>query len=265
MIEREFIEQGFKKAQIEEYLKKELGKAGFSKADILKTPMVTRIVLHVSRPGLAIGKGGKNIERITEEVAKKFGIENPQIEIMEIPNPALDAQTMADKIATLIERGYSWKSVAYRTVQDIIEAGAQGVELILKGKLAGKSGRKRKYRLAYGYMKKVGDQTKLVDYAKSTAYPKVGAIGIKLRIIRPEVVFPDKVNIAEIAKEKLEAMEKTAEEKKEKAEEEKKSKEGKTKESKGEKKTEEKKEQKTKKEKKTTKDKKSKKEKEDKK
>src|SRR3989338_3933083 len=143
-----------------------------------------------------------NIRTLTETLGKRFGIENPQLEIKEITQPALDAQAMADKIKSLIERGYSWRSVAYRTLRDIMEASAQGVEIIVSGKITGKGGRKKQQRIAEGYMKKVGDQVKLVDYAKAAAYPKVGAIGIKVRIVHPDTVFPDKINLSEILRKK---------------------------------------------------------------
>jgi small subunit ribosomal protein S3 len=201
MIERYFIEQGMKKIRLEDYFKKELDRAGFTEMKIQKTPLVTKIILRVAKPGLAIGKKGKTIRTLTEEITEKFGIENPQLEIQQIEKPELDAQAMVDRIIALLGRGYSWRSVAYRSVDDIMHAGAQGVELIFKGKLAGKSGRKRKERLAKGYMKKAGAQSALVDYAHGAAYPKVGAIGVKLRIIRPDVVFPDKRRIEDIIAE----------------------------------------------------------------
>lgn len=198
MIERVFIKQGIRKIELENYLKKELDRAGFTGLDIVKTPLVTRIVLNVARPGLAIGKEGQNIKQLTEEIGKKFGIENPQLEIQETPHAELNATAIVNKMTSLLERGFSWRSVAFRSMRDIMSAGAQGAELVFSGKLAGKGGRKRKQRIAEGYMKKVGNQTKLVDYAKASAYPKAGAIGIKLRIIRPGVVFPDKINVKEI-------------------------------------------------------------------
>ncbi|HLD58529.1 MAG TPA: 30S ribosomal protein S3 [archaeon] len=198
MIERFFIEQSMKKIELTRFVKKQLEMAGFTDLEIVKTPLVTRIVLHVVRPGLAIGKGGQTINQLTDEIGKKFGIENPQIEIQEIQRPELNAQVQVDKIVSLLERGFSWRSISFRTVQDIMRAGAQGAELILSGKLAGKGGRKRRTRIAQGYMKKVGDQVKLVDFAKANAYPKPGAIGIKLRIIHPGVIFPDKASIKDI-------------------------------------------------------------------
>ena len=126
MIERTFIEQGMKKIQLEEYMKKHLNRAGFTGLQMVKTPLVTRIVLRVARPGLAIGKGGQNIRMITEEIGTKFGIDNPQIEIQDIKTPALDSRATVDKMVELIERGYSWKSVVFKTTRDIKEAGAQG-------------------------------------------------------------------------------------------------------------------------------------------
>ncbi|MCX6798753.1 MAG: 30S ribosomal protein S3 [Candidatus Diapherotrites archaeon] len=198
MIERNFVEQGLKKIQFEQFVKEHMDKAGFTGLEIVKTPLVTRIVLNVARPGLAIGKSGQNIKQLTLEISQRFGIQNPQIEIRDIKNPELDSKATVDRMIGLVERGYSWRSVAFRTAQGIMTAGAQGVELIFSGKLSGKGGRKRKLRIAQGYMKKVGDEVKKVDYAKGSAYPKAGAIGIKLRIIHPGVVFPDKINIKEI-------------------------------------------------------------------
>jgi len=219
MIERMFIEQGMKKIRLENYFKKELGRAGFTGMKIHKTPLVTRIVLHVAKPGLAIGKKGKTIRGLTEELANRFGIENPQIEIQQIEKPELDAKAMVDRIVMLLSRGYSWRSVAFRSIEDIMNAGAQGVELGFKGKLAGKGGRKRKERIAKGYMKKAGGQSELVDFAKGDAYPKAGAIGVKLRIIKPDTIFPDKISISDIIAERKGAKEEKEEAEKGKGEE----------------------------------------------
>ncbi|MDO8538172.1 MAG: 30S ribosomal protein S3 [archaeon] len=210
MIERHFVRQGIKRLELEEFLKKELDRAGFTRSDIVKTPLVTRIVVNVTHPGLAIGKSGQNIRRLTKEIEEKFQIDNPQLEIKEIEVPELDAQAMADKMANLLTRGYSWRSVAYRTLRDIVKAGAVGVEISLGGVLAGKGQRKRSQRIAEGYMKKVGEQTRLVDYAKADSYPKFGAIGIKIRIVKPNTQFTDKVNIEEILAKRSAAAEAAA-------------------------------------------------------
>ncbi len=195
MIERLFVRQELKKLKLEEYLRNELRRAGFTGVEVIKTPITTRIIVSVTRPGLAIGKKGKTIKILTKEISERFGFENPQIEINEVKKPELDAKACVDRMVALIERGYSWRSVVYRTIEDIMASGAQGAEIVLKGVLAGKGNRKRKERIAKGYMKKAGEQAYLVDYAKGVAVPKPGAIGIKVRIIKPEVVFPDKISI----------------------------------------------------------------------
>ena len=195
MIERIFVTQGIKKIELEEFLRKELDKAGFTKADIVKTPMVTRIIVNVVRPGLAIGRSGQNIKNLTEIIEKRYGIENAQLEIKGIENANLDAVAVVNKMKSLIERGFSWRSVIYKILKDVVDAGAEGIEIIAKGKLTGKGGRKRKVRVIYGYMKKVGDQIKLVDYGRADAYTRAGAIGLKVRIVRPNTMFPDKIDI----------------------------------------------------------------------
>jgi small subunit ribosomal protein S3 len=198
MIERTFIKKNMNKMELENYLDTKLERAGFCGIDIIKTPLVTRIVLHVAKPGLAIGKGGSTIKELTAKIESDYSIDNPQIEISEIKNPNLNARILAKKMASMIESGYSWRSVSYRMIKDIMDSGAQGVELIVKGKLSGKGGRKRQQRVAIGYLKKRGYQSRYVDKFKAAAYPKAGAIGITLSIVHPDVIFPDKIDVNEV-------------------------------------------------------------------
>jgi small subunit ribosomal protein S3 len=211
VIERLFIQKGLKKLKLEEYFRSELRRAGFVGVDVVKTPIATRIIINVTRPGLAIGKKGKTIRTLTKELEEVYGFENPQIEVQEVKHPELDAKACVDRIVALIERGYSWRSVVYRVMEDAIASGAQGIEILLKGVLAGKGNRKKKERIAKGYMKKAGEQAYLVDYAKGVAVPKQGAIGVKVRIIKPDVIFPDKRDIKELLGKEAKAEEKEAE------------------------------------------------------
>jgi len=215
MIERTFIQKNYNKMELEDYLTRKLDRAGFSQLEIIKTPLVTRIVLYVAKPGMAIGKSGATIKQLTEVIAGKYKIDNPQIEIQEIRHPALNAKIVAERMAAMIERGFSWRSIAYRVLKDAVDSGAQGVELVVKGKLSGKGGRKRKQRIAFGYMKKRGHQSKMVDFAKVAAYPKAGAIGIRLKIVHPDIIFPDKVDVNKVVKE-LKAIQKDLKEQEEK-------------------------------------------------
>ena len=78
MIERVFIKQGIRKIELENYLKKELERAGFTGLDIVKTPLVTRIVLNVARPGLAIGKEGQNVRLAAKLTGWKIDVRSPE-------------------------------------------------------------------------------------------------------------------------------------------------------------------------------------------
>src|SRR3989338_11558707 len=102
MKERTFIEQGLRKVELDRYLAKELDKAGFTKTEIIKTPLVTRIVVNVTRPGIAIGKSGQNIKQLTDTIGTRFGINNPQLEIREIGKQDLDAAAVGNRLKSLI-------------------------------------------------------------------------------------------------------------------------------------------------------------------
>ena len=169
---------------------------------VLFDPQRSMVIIEVEKPGLAIGKSGTNIAMLTETIGKRFGIDNPQLEIKEIERPELDAQAVANRFKAVIERGFSWRSVIFKGLNDILRAGAQGAEIVVSGKLAGKGGRKKQVRVGSGYMKKVGEQARLVDYGQAAAYPKVGAIGIKVKIVKPDTIFPDKERIQPYIKKK---------------------------------------------------------------
>jgi len=199
LIERKFIDNSIKQVELTKWLTRKLESANFSGVEIKKTPLVTRVVLKVERPGLVIGRKGASIQQLTEEIEKR-GIENPQVEIAELGKKELDPQIMANVIAGQLERGMKWRRVLNRTVKSIIQAGALGTEVVVSGKIVGKGGKSRVERVGAGYMKKAGDTAKLVKIATSTALPKAGAIGVTVKIVPPDVVFSDKINLKEIIK-----------------------------------------------------------------
>ena len=199
MIERKFIEKSIKQVELKKWLSKKLESANFSGVEIKKTPLVTRIVLKVERPGLVIGRKGVTIHQLTEDI-EKMGVENPQVEIAELGKKELDPQIMANMIAGQLERGMKWRRVLNRTAKSIIQAGALGTEVVVSGKIVGKGGKSRVERVGAGYMKKAGDTAKLVKIAMATALPKAGAIGVTVKIVPPDVVFSDKINLKEVIK-----------------------------------------------------------------
>ncbi|MFB6180864.1 MAG: 30S ribosomal protein S3 [Candidatus Nanohalobium sp.] len=197
MQEKQFIEKGARKVRLDEFLADELEGAGYSKADIVRTPTSTKIVIYAQRPGLVIGRGGSRINELTEDVEEEFGFENPQIEVNEIDEPDAEAQVVADSIADWLEKGGHAKRVGYTYLRRMKEAGVIGAEIEITGKLSGNRGRTEKF--SYGYVKRCGNTSKdNVRKGYALARTKPGAIGVKVRIMEemPEFMHRD-VDVSE--------------------------------------------------------------------
>jgi len=182
-IEKYFIKEGIKESEIEDFLRKKFDRADYSHIKIERTPLGTRIIVYAHKPGLVIGKSGKRIKEITEEVQKKFKLENPMLDVREIENPFLDAQVIATRIAKSIERGAFYKKVVNWYLSEIMKAGAIGVEIKVGGKLGGERGRFQKFK--EGYIKHSGFYADyLVDKGMATANVKLGVIGVQVKILK---------------------------------------------------------------------------------
>lgn len=200
MIERKFIQEGIVRSNINEFLKRKLRRAGFVGVDIQKTPIMTRVVIQVERPGLVIGKKGSTIRTLTTDLEKRFGLDNVQIKVEEVGVPELNAAVMARRIASSLERGVNFSRVINWTLEKIMGAGARGAEIIVAGKLVGKGGKSKKQRVNAGYMMKAGEPSKLVQTSQTQAIMKAGIIGVTVKIVPPDVRPPDKVSIEKHAK-----------------------------------------------------------------
>lgn len=203
MEEKKFV--SFKKEElgVKEYIKRALGKGRISHVIIEYTPIGEKIIISTSKPGLIIGRRGERIDKLTSVLKRKFNLDNPHIDIREITEPLLDAQLVADEIALLLERKGSlkFKVIAYKMLQEIMKTGALGAELVLSGKLP--SDRARTWRFAQGYLKKTGEPSKVVDFAQSQAITKLGSVGISVRILPPNAVIHDKIEINDKIKDKI--------------------------------------------------------------
>jgi len=216
-IERKFVVEGERRMLIKEYLKKETEKAGFGGIEIQRTPMGTLISLITERPGLIIGRGGKNIKKLTDDLAEKFNIENPQIEIEEVGNKApLNGQIMAYKVAAALERGWHFRRVGHSTVRRIMSSGARGCQVIISGKITG--ARHRTEKFTKGHVKYCGEVAKeVMNEGMAVAKKKPGILGIKVRIMKPGAKMPDEIEIisGSVEKAREEAKEKEEVKKKE--------------------------------------------------
>ena len=217
MKENIFIKDKLKKIAISNFLKKKLKGAGFVDVEVIKTSLYTRVIIYALKPGFIIGKKGSNIRGLTEDIENQFGLSKVHIEIGEIVNKNLDAKVIMESIQSQIARGTAWKTVVYNALKGIKEAGAIGAEIIAKGNTSGKGQRKRKSRFFFGYMKKAGDQKNLVICEKRTTFPGLGTIGITLRIVTPDILFSDKVDVKKLAADfKIKMEEEVLEKRKEK-------------------------------------------------
>jgi small subunit ribosomal protein S3 len=203
MEEKKFVTFKKDELKVREYIKNALGKGRISAVNIEYTPVGEKIRVFTSRPGLVIGRKGEKIEELTRVLKKRFNLDNPHIEIVEIHEPLLDAQLVADEIAIMLERKGSlkFKVIAYKMLQQIIKAGALGTEIVLSGKLP--SDRARRWRFNHGYLKKTGEPAKIVDRAQSQATTIAGVVGVQVSILRPDAILSDQIKIDDETRRKI--------------------------------------------------------------
>ena len=202
--ERKFIKEKVKRMLVKEFIMKEIEGAGFGGLDIQRTPMGTRLSMLVERPGLVIGRGGANINKLSKELVEKFQLDNPQIEIQEVGNnAALNAQIMAEKLAEALERGWHFRRAGHATVKRIMDIGAKGCQVIISGKLTGERHRTEKF--TEGHIKYCGEIVKeVMDEGYAIAKLKPGILGVKVRIMKPDAKLPDEIHIKTVEETKTE-------------------------------------------------------------
>lgn len=207
--ERKIVIENIRRVLLKEHLIKRTERAGFGGLDIQRTPLGTRVTLLAERPGLIIGRKGRVIKALTEEMTSKFQFDNPQIEVEEVRNPALNAQIMADKLASALERGWHFRRAGHSTVRRIMESGARGCQVTISGKLTGRRHRTEKFK--QGHIKHCGEP-KLIWMKEGFAIAKVklGVIGVKVLIMESDAKLPDEIDIIPPVKEEVteEAVEK---------------------------------------------------------
>jgi len=194
--EQQFIHDGIQRTKIDEFFHDELARAGYGGMDVAKTPMGTQIVLKAEKPGMVIGKGGKNIRKVTSELEERFDLDDPQIDVQEVDEPDLNAQIVADRLANALERGWYFRKAGHTTIDRIMDAGALGAEIVLSGKVTGARSRVEKFNR--GYIKHNGEPAEeIVDRGTGVAVMKLGTIGVQVRIIPPNAELPDDFEVYE--------------------------------------------------------------------
>ena len=182
---KEFAQKVVEDEQIRVYLNARIQKGGISKIVIERTLKRVTVTLHTSRPGIIIGKGGQEVDRIKEELKKLTG-KDVQINIIEIRKPEIDAAIVGETIAKQIESRINYKRAIKMSIQSAMRAGAEGIKVRVSGRLNGaEMARSEEYK---------DGRTPLhtfradIDYSIKEALTVYGKIGIKTWICKGEVL-----------------------------------------------------------------------------
>jgi len=191
-LKRNLVEKNIQLMQIHEYLENQLRNTGFAGIDLQKTAMGLRITIKTAYPGSVIGNRGIKIKQLTADLEKKFGLQNPQIDVFHIKKPELNAQIMAEAIASGIRKGQNFRKTAYSVMRRIMKAGARGVEVRISGKTTSQRARTLVFRA--GIISKCGiPAIEGVSTGIAEAIMKLGIIGVQVKIMPLDYRLPDEI------------------------------------------------------------------------
>ena len=186
--------EALKKMELDEFLSMDLERAGYGGVEITKTPLGTRLTIYAMKPGIVIGRRGESIRELTRILEDKFDVNNPQIAVNEVEIPELNSYIMATRITSALQRGIHYRRSGYWALNKIMEAGALGVEISIRGKITSRRSRYEKFKA--GYLPKAGEPS-IKNLRRAVVHVKVksGLCGVNVKIMPPDVSFPDKVEI----------------------------------------------------------------------
>jgi small subunit ribosomal protein S3 len=195
-IVKRFITESIKRTEIDEFLQKKLERAGYGGVNLSKTPLGTHVVIYAMRPGLVIGRGGETIKELATALEQNFKVSNPQISVSEIEIPEFNAHVVANRVASALERGVHFRRAGFWALNQVMEAGALGAEIVISGKLTTERARFEKFKA--GHFPIVGEPAlRAMKTAEAHVQLKPGIIGVRVKIMPPDADFPDKVQIAD--------------------------------------------------------------------
>jgi len=175
--------------KIRRYIKERLKHAGIARIEIERAANKVRIIIHTARPGIVIGKKGAEIEALKKALEELTEGKEIHIDIIEVRRPELDAQLVAENIATQLERRVSFRRAMKRAVALAMRFGAQGIRVQCAGRLGGAEiARREWYREGRVPLHTLRAD---IDYGFSEAITKYGVIGVKVWIFKGEVL-PEK-------------------------------------------------------------------------
>ena len=171
--------------QIRKYVTKNLKDAAVSKVEIERNGKRTEVIIHTAKPGIIIGRGGEEIEKIKKAMSKMVG-EDVQISIVDVKKPDVDAALVAASIANQIENRASFRMAQKRAIRNAMKAGAKGIKTLVSGRLGGAD-----IARGEGYSEGTIPLHTLradIDYAHAEADTTFGKIGVKVWIYKGEIL-----------------------------------------------------------------------------
>ena len=170
--------------KIRKYLNERLAKASVSRIVIERTLKLVTITVCTARPGIVIGKGGQDVDKLKEEL-KKLSNKEIQINIFEVKKPDLDATIVANNIARQVEGKIAYRRAIKQAIANAMRAGAEGIKVQITGRLNGaEMARKEMYKEGRTPLHTFRAD---VDYCQAEALTKVGILGLKVWICRGEI------------------------------------------------------------------------------
>ena len=175
--------------RIREILLRELSSAAVVRVVIERSVERIRVVIHTARPGILIGRRGENIQRLQEMVQKIVGTtQQLKMDYIEVPNPAVEAQLIANSLAFQLEKRIAFRRAMKRAIQQAMESAKEcrGIKIVCDGRLAGAEMTRREvYRAG---TVPLGTLRSRIDFGMATAHTTAGCIGTKVWVCRGDLV-----------------------------------------------------------------------------
>ena len=179
--------------ELRKFLKKKLYHAGIAKIEIERAANKIKVIIYTSRPGIVIGKKGSEIDTLKKELVNMVNRE-VMIDIQEVRKPEVDAQLVAENVASQLVRRVAFRRAMKKAVQNTMKFGAQGIKIACAGRLGGaEMARREWYREGRVPLHTLRDD---IDYGFAEAFTTYGVIGVKVLIFKGEIL--DKKSAREV-------------------------------------------------------------------
>jgi small subunit ribosomal protein S3 len=182
---KDFADNLVEDYEVRKFLKKAFAMAGVSKVEIERTAKMIRASVYTGKPGIALGKSGETVNKVRADLTKKFK-KDINVNIVEVKNPDVDAQLVAENVATQIEKRISYRKAMKQCMAKAMKAGAKGIKTACSGRLAGAEiARSEFYREGTIPLQTLRAD---IDYGFAEANTTYGKIGVKVWIYKGEVL-----------------------------------------------------------------------------